>query len=112
MDKGFALLVVTFNSLINGFFMEGNTIIRGKHRRFLKMVEKGLALEIVSYITFVDGYCKRGNMREAFSLLYELTSKGLPLDVITCSVRIQGLCKERRIEETCKLFEKKCFRVV
>ncbi|KAA8545917.1 hypothetical protein F0562_020632 [Nyssa sinensis] len=59
------------------------------------MKRRGIKPDHISCNTHISGYSRRGDMKDAFRVLDEMSSIGFNLTRLTCNALIRGLCKNQ-----------------
>ncbi|PPD79874.1 hypothetical protein GOBAR_DD23195 [Gossypium barbadense] len=97
--------VVTFSTLIRGLC---NRILDGVCKtgntdgaiRYLRMMEeRGFEPDVVAYSTVLNCLCKKGLLKEAHDLFFEMIKQGIKPNVVTYSILIDALCKQGMISK-------------
>jgi pentatricopeptide repeat protein len=103
-DMGCEPNVVSFNTIIRGFFRkkrfkEGIGVAR-------EMLDLGCQFSVATCEILINGLCYNGRTKEAAELLVELLlSDSIPKEGFDCQLLIESLCKEGTIEKALHVFD-------
>ncbi|KAJ0860147.1 putative tetratricopeptide-like helical domain superfamily [Helianthus annuus] len=101
VERGEVPNIVTYNSLINGYCLQGEM---SKAKTLLdSLMSRGLIPDVITYNSLLNGYCKSLKIEEAIHMFHEVTRKGLNPDLIFYKTMIQGLFRVGRCGDACQL---------
>ncbi|XP_039173518.1 pentatricopeptide repeat-containing protein At2g36240-like [Eucalyptus grandis] len=101
-EKGCSPDVVSFNTLIRGFFRERK--FEDAITMAYEMIELGCQLSSVTCEILVDGLCTEGKVAEACELLIGFQTGNIP-SLIACTTLVEGLRKQKKREDALALME-------
>jgi pentatricopeptide repeat protein len=102
-DEGKPPTVVTYTTLIDGFFCSG-----GSDEAIVlwdKMQEKGCAPNEIAYIALVNGLCKCGQVETALSYYEEMMTKSFGLDIFSLLHFITFLISHEHASKGCEILK-------
>ncbi|XP_028084037.1 pentatricopeptide repeat-containing protein At5g18950-like [Camellia sinensis] len=88
-EKGIARDIITYNSLIQGFYKEGK--IDGSINLLAKLLEMGLQPSAATYTAPIGKLCEMGDVDEAKELWEDMQKRGVEPAVCTRNFTITGL---------------------
>jgi len=95
--------VVAYNTVINGFFKEGN--VNKACDLFNDMVQQGISPNLMTYNSVVDALCKARAMDKAEAVLRQMVDKGVLPDNRTYNNLIYGYSSMGQWKEAVRVFK-------
>ncbi|CAN8245587.1 unnamed protein product [Cochlearia groenlandica] len=100
-------LVMTYNTLINGFCKSKRVDDGLKLLKLLDlMVSKGSLPDVVTYNTLINGFCKSKRVEDGMKLFCEMYSDGLIGDTFTYNILIHGFCQAGKLNVAQKIYKR------
>uniref|UniRef100_A0ACD5ZHF6 Uncharacterized protein n=1 Tax=Avena sativa TaxID=4498 RepID=A0ACD5ZHF6_AVESA len=97
-----SLSVVIYNTVIDGFFKEGE--VSKAFHLFHEMKKQGFMPNVVTYTSVIDASCKARAMDKAELFLRQMIDNGVQPDVVTYNSMIHGYSTLGQWKEASKMF--------
>jgi len=95
--------MVSFNSLLNGFYNNGRFDKAEKIWEMMK--ERNLQPNAKSYNAKLRGLVAQGRMEDAVAVIERMQKEGPKPDSVSYNELIRGYCKEGRLDESKKMYD-------